>query len=479
MGHFSRECRGPRNQDSRNKYQDSSRRTVHVEEPPPKAMVSIDGVSFDCSYMAKDKVPTNMALMAFLDSEATLDESMLWHRRLGHVNFKNINKLVENDQTCVACLKGKQHKASCKSKIQNSISQPLFMPHMDLFDPTFVSGLMHKKYRLVISDDYSRYTWVFFLATKDETTSILKKFITKIENLVDKKVKLVRCDNRTEFKNSVMNDFFAMKGIRREFSVARTPQQNGVAKRRNKILIEAARTMLPDSKLPTTFGLKQLILLAIKAFMVYNIRTRRVEENLNIEFLENKPIVTGAGPEWLFDIDMPTKLMKYVLVIAGTNSNIFCSSTKKELCTEFERLMKDKFQMSSIGELTFFLGLQVKKKEDEIFISHDKYVAEVLRKFSFSDVKSANTPVDIKKTLVKDADGDDVDVHLYRSMIGSLMYLTASRQTLCMQYVYVPYFKSHLRDSLFELVVYTDSDYARASLDMKSTTGGFQFLGSR
>nr|GEZ15893.1 putative ribonuclease H-like domain-containing protein [Tanacetum cinerariifolium] len=137
-----------------------------------------------------------------LVAKATLDESMLWHRRLGHINFKNINKLVkdnlvrglpskcfENNQTCVACLKGKQHKVSCKSKVQNSISQPLFMLHMDLFGPTFVSSLMHKKYGLVVTNDYSRYTWVFFLASKDETTCILKKFITKIENLIDKKVK--------------------------------------------------------------------------------------------------------------------------------------------------------------------------------------------------------------------------------------------------------------------------------------------------
>ncbi|GKE22880.1 putative ribonuclease H-like domain-containing protein, partial [Tanacetum coccineum] len=198
--------------------------------------------------------------------KATLDESMLWHRRLGHINFKTINKLVkdnlvrglpvkhfENDQTYVACLKGKHHKASCKSKIQNSITQPLFMLHMDLFDLTFVSSLMNKKYCLIVTDDYSRFTWVFFLASKDETSGILKNFITKIENLVDKKVKIIRCDNGTEFKNRVMNEFCEKKGIKREFSVARTPQQNVVAERRNMTLIKAARTMLADSKLPTTF----------------------------------------------------------------------------------------------------------------------------------------------------------------------------------------------------------------------------------
>ncbi|GJV98487.1 putative ribonuclease H-like domain-containing protein [Tanacetum coccineum] len=257
-----------------------------------------------------------------LVAKATLDESMLWHRRLGHVNFKTINKLVkenlvrglptkrfENDQTCVAYLKRKQHKASF---------------------------------------DYSRFTWVFFLASKDETSGILNSFITQIENLVDKK-------------------------------------QNGVAEIRNRTLIEAARTMLADSKLPTTFlaeavniacyvqnrvlvvkphnktpyelfrgrtpslsfiklfGCHVTILntldhlgkfdgksddgffvgysLNSKAFRVYNIRTRKVEQNLHVRFLEDKPIISGDGPKWLFDIDVLTKSMNYVPVVAGTNSN--------------------------------------------------------------------------------------------------------------------------------------------------------------
>ncbi|GJT59997.1 putative ribonuclease H-like domain-containing protein [Tanacetum coccineum] len=143
-----------------------------------------------------------------LFAKATFDESKLWHRRLGHLNFKTMNKLVkgnlvrglpsklfENDQTCVACQKGKQHRASCKSKTKNSISLPLHLLHMDLFGPTFVKSLMKKMYCLVVTDDYSRFTWVFFLATKDETSGILKSFITGIENLVDHKVKVIRCDN--------------------------------------------------------------------------------------------------------------------------------------------------------------------------------------------------------------------------------------------------------------------------------------------
>nr|GEU61746.1 uncharacterized mitochondrial protein AtMg00810-like [Tanacetum cinerariifolium] len=107
--------------------------------------------------------------------------------------------------------------------------------------------------------------------------------------------------------------------------------------------------------------------------------------------------------------------------------DIIFGSTKKELCNEFERLMKDRFQMSSIGELTFFLGLKIKQKGDRISISQDKYVTEVLRKFNLSYIKTVSTPGEMEQPLVKDADSVDVDVHLYRSMIGSLMYLTASR----------------------------------------------------
>ncbi|GJR24818.1 ribonuclease H-like domain-containing protein [Tanacetum coccineum] len=105
-------------------------------------------------------------------------------------------------------------------------------------------------------DDYSRFSWVFFLATKDKTSGILKPFITGVENLIDQRVKVIRCDNRTEFKNKEMNRFCERKGIKREFSIDRTPQQNGVADRKNRTLIEAAGTMLADSKLPTTFWIE-------------------------------------------------------------------------------------------------------------------------------------------------------------------------------------------------------------------------------
>ncbi|GJT51511.1 putative ribonuclease H-like domain-containing protein [Tanacetum coccineum] len=169
------------------------------------------------------------------------------------------------------------------------------------------------------------------------------------------------------------------------------------------------------------------------------------------------------------------------------------------------RLMHKRLQMSSMGELTFFLGLQVQQKKDGIFISQDKYMAEILKKFDFSTVKIASTPMEPNKALVKDEEVDNVNVHLYRSMIRSLMYLIASRPDImfdvcaCARFQVTPKI-SHLhvvkmifrylkgqpklvlwypRDSPFDLEAFFDSDYAYASLDRKSTTRDCQFLGKR
>nr|GEW03687.1 uncharacterized mitochondrial protein AtMg00810-like [Tanacetum cinerariifolium] len=569
------------------------------------------------------------------------------HMRLGHINFKNINKLVkdnlvgglpskrfENDQTCFACLKGKQHKASCKSKVQNSISQPLFMLHMDLFGPTFMSSLMHNTYGLVVTDDYSRYTWVFFLASKNETTGVLKKFITEIENLVGKKVKVIRCDNRTEFKNSVMNDFCVMKDNLGKF----------------------------DGKSDDGFFVGYS--LNSKAFRVYNLRTRKVKEtcilgswrinlvlqkdgslfhstSMNARNDKSQPSsdaehkddegvseesetnnqeksknstqdtvgssINTASTNDDIEVDMsnitttyqvPTTtntrihkdhsldhvigdVQSYVLTrskLKPTNEQGFISAVYEGKTYEYlntclfayflsqieptrvakalsdptwveamqEELLQFKLQKGYIQEegidydevfapvarieairlflaYASFMGFMVyqmdvkgaflyERIEEDVYVcqplgfedlDHPDKVYKVVK--ALYDVKSANTPVDMEKTLVKDVDGGDVDVRLYRSMTGSLMYLIASRLDImyavcvCARFLVTPkvsyvhdvkrifrYLKGHPklgfwypRDSLFELVAYTDSDYAGVRLDKKSTTGGCQFLGSR
>ncbi|GJU53912.1 putative ribonuclease H-like domain-containing protein [Tanacetum coccineum] len=187
-------------------------------------------------YSFDMKTPSLIKDYACLIAKATSDESKLWHRRLGHINFKNLNKLVKenlvrglpskvfrNDHTCVACQKGKKHKASCKRKLERTITEPLHTLHMDLFGPTSVKSINHASYCLVITDDCTRFSWVFFLATKDETSSIIQNFVRQIENQLSHRVKIMRSDNGTEFKNRDMLEFCGNKGIKQEYSNARTP----------------------------------------------------------------------------------------------------------------------------------------------------------------------------------------------------------------------------------------------------------------
>nr|GEW97348.1 hypothetical protein [Tanacetum cinerariifolium] len=212
------------------------------------------------------------------------------------------------------------------------------------------------------------------------------------------------------------------------------------------------------------------------------------------------------------DPDFPEKVYKVKKALYGLHQasrawyetlSTYLLDNRKEMCTEFEKMMHKKFQMSSMGELTFFLGLQVKQKEDGIFISQDNYVNEIMNKFGFFDVKTSSTPMETHKTLLKDEKRENVYEHLYRSMIRSLMYLTTSRPdimfALCAYAIFqvnpeishlhavkriVRYLKGqpklglwYPKDSPFDLVAYTDSDYAGASLDRKSTTGGLLIEG--
>nr|GFA26191.1 putative ribonuclease H-like domain-containing protein [Tanacetum cinerariifolium] len=211
-----------------------------------------------------------------LFTKATLDESNLWHRRLGHVNFKTINKLVKgnlvrglpskvftNDNSCVACKKGKQHRTSCKSKTVSSVDQPLFRLYMDLSGPTFVKSLSKKSYCLVITDDYNRFSWVFFLASKDETPPVLKTFIIGLENLLSLKVKIIRCDNGTEFKNADLNQLCGLKGIKREFSVPRTLSKMALLRGTIGPLLRLLEPCWQIHFSLYLFGLRQLTLLVM------------------------------------------------------------------------------------------------------------------------------------------------------------------------------------------------------------------------
>ena len=170
-------------------------------------------------------------------SKASIEESWNWHKRLSHLNFNNINELVKKDLVrglpksvfasdglCDSCQKAKQRKSSFKSKTESSILEPYHLLHVDLFGPVNVMSITKKKYAMVIVDEFTRYTWVYFLHRKNETTSALTDHVRQLDKLVKDSVKIIRSDNGTEFKNSIMEEFCKEHGIKQEFSAPGTPQ---------------------------------------------------------------------------------------------------------------------------------------------------------------------------------------------------------------------------------------------------------------
>jgi transposase InsO family protein len=185
----------------------------------------------------------------------------LWHRRLAHVGVKNLHKLLkgehilgltnvhfEKDRVCSACQAGKQVGTNHPHKNIMTTDRPLELLHMDLFGPIAYISISGRKYCLVIVDDCSRFTWVFFLQKKSQTQETLKGFLRWAQNEFELRIKKIRSDNGTEFKNSQIEGFLKDEGIKHEFSSPYTPQQNGVAERKNRTLLDMARTMFDEYK---------------------------------------------------------------------------------------------------------------------------------------------------------------------------------------------------------------------------------------
>ncbi|GJW48613.1 retrovirus-related pol polyprotein from transposon TNT 1-94, partial [Tanacetum coccineum] len=196
-------------------------------------------------------------------SKASKTKSWLWHRRLSHLNFGAINHLArhglvrglpklkfEKDHLCSACALGKSSKKPHKPKSEDTNQEKLYLLHMDLCGPMRVASVNGKKYILVIVDDYSRFTWVKCLRSKDEAPAFIINFLKMIQVRLKETVRRIRTDNGTEFVNQTLREYYEKVGISHETSVARSPQQNGVVERRNRTLIEAARTMLIYAKAP-------------------------------------------------------------------------------------------------------------------------------------------------------------------------------------------------------------------------------------
>nr|GEY41025.1 retrovirus-related Pol polyprotein from transposon TNT 1-94 [Tanacetum cinerariifolium] len=243
--------------------------------------------------------------------KASKNKSWLWHRRLNHLNFDTINDLArkdlvrglprlkfKKDHLCLACQLRKSKKCSYKPKSKNTKMEVLHTLHMDLYCPMRVQSINRKKYILVIVDDYSRFSWVKFLRSKDETSEFVTKFLTQIQVGLDKAVRYIDTDNRTEFVNQFITEFYERVGIFHQKSVPKTPQQNGVVERRNRTLVEAARTMIIFSK--ASIDGENLDKMKEKgdecifvgystqsrAYRVFNKRTRVIMESIQVNFDE-------------------------------------------------------------------------------------------------------------------------------------------------------------------------------------------------
>ncbi|GJR80227.1 putative ribonuclease H-like domain-containing protein [Tanacetum coccineum] len=380
-----------------------------------------------------------------ITSRATSDESKLWHRRLGHINFKTMNKLVKENLAGAIDF-------GCRFHSPMASAEPGY------------SNLHAYKYQLISLHHIQNCLFTCFLSQEEP------KKLQEVWTLVELPNGKRAIGTKWIFRNKkdergIMIKYkarFVAQGYTQEEWIDYDEVFAPVAR------IEAIRLFLAYA--------------SFKDFVVYQMDVKSAFLYGKIE--EEVYVCQPPG------FEDPNFLDRII-------DDIIFGSTKKSLCTEFEKMTHKKFQMSFMGELTFFLGLQVKHKEDGIFISQDKYATEILKKFSFTNIKIGSTPMETQKPLLKDEYGEEVDVYLYRSMIGSLMYLTSSRPDImfvvcaCARYQVNPkvshlhavkrifrYLKGQLKlglwypkDSPFDLVAYTDSDYAGASLDRKSTTG--------
>ncbi|GJZ37217.1 retrovirus-related pol polyprotein from transposon TNT 1-94 [Tanacetum coccineum] len=354
-----------------------------------------------------------------------IENSTLWHRRLGHANMRliqslafkesvrNLPKLKFDQHFCDACKTGKQAQASHKAKNIVSTTRCLELLHMDIFNPSIVRSYGGNRYTLVIVDDYYR-----------------------------------EFDNEVQF-----GEFCNANGITHNFSAPRTPQSNGVVERKNRTLQEMSRTMLNEQSLPqkfwcnavdtSTYILNRILIRAILGKTPYELlrdeeeaikvtekkklendivdETLEIDEIVNIKESRNHPLENVIG-----NLNQRTLSSNLIIVQIYVDDIIF-GSTCQDTCDEFAKIMHDEFEMSMIGELNIFLGLQIKQMEDGIFFNQSKYIKEMLKKFGLEDSKPMKTPKSSDTKLTKDEECESVDSTKYRGMIGCLLYLTASR----------------------------------------------------
>nr|GEY03734.1 hypothetical protein [Tanacetum cinerariifolium] len=469
-----------------------------------------------------------------LFAKATLDEYNLWHRRLGHINFKTMNQLVRGNLVR-GKFDGKADEGFFIRYSVNSKAFRVFNSRTEIVEETLHITFLENKPNIA----GSRPTWLFDIDTLTKSMNYKPVFAgnqsngsaskTRVETVPHKDYILLPLWTQDPLLSSSSKD---SPGDGFKPSGEEKKKDNEDPKNKNNKIISKEEPRANQEKDVNVNNANNINMCVSLTADATSIKDNVVDENIvygcaddpNMPNLEkivysNEDEDVGAEtdmtnldtnilevyvcqPPGFEDPEFPKRVYKVEKALYGLHQ---APRAWKEMCIEFEKMMHKKFQMSSIRELTFFLGLQVTQKDDEFFISQDKYVHEILKKFGFSTVKTTSTPIEISKPLIKDENDKDVDVHLYRSMIGSLMYLTSLRPDImfdvcaCSRFQVTPkvshilavkrifsYLKGqpklglwYPKDLPFNLEAYTDSDYAGVSLDMKSTIEGCQFLGRR
>ncbi|GJS08392.1 ribonuclease H-like domain-containing protein [Tanacetum coccineum] len=449
MGHFARECRGPRNQDNRNMNQDSSRRTVNVEETSSKAMVAIDGAGFDWRFMADEEVPTNMALMDFSDSEFNKSEFNLatYKRGLTSIEeqlvFYKKNEVIFCDQIAVlkrdTSFKDLEINVLKSSQISDNSRKGVGFVSYNVVPPPPI-GLFAPPTIDLSNSDLEEFQQPEFKGYGPKTNnSVCKDTSNEVKKTPDAPLgeKLV---SEKEKQNVFPTNIESVHPQKEDQGYV----DSGCSRHMTDNMSYLTDFKEFDEGYVTFGGGAKGGRITV---LIWIFRNKKDERRIVIRNIA-RLVVQGYTQEEGIDYD-----------------EVFAHLARIEairLFLAYASFME--FMMSSMGELNLFLGLQVKQREDGIFISQDKYVAEILKKFGFTDVKTTSNLMDTKKPLLKDSDGDDVDVHIYKSMIRSLMYLTSSRLDImfavcaCARFQVTPKV-SHSHD----LVAYSDSDYTGAS----------------
>nr|GEV96255.1 retrovirus-related Pol polyprotein from transposon TNT 1-94 [Tanacetum cinerariifolium] len=412
-------------------------------------------------------------------SKASKNKSWLWHQRLNHLNFGTINDLArkdlvrglprlkfKKDHLCSTCQLGKSKKHTHKPKAENTNLEVLHTLHMDLCGPMRVQTINGKKYILVIVDDYSRFTWVKFLRSKDETPDVVIKFITQIQVGLNKTVRYVRTDNSTEFVNHTMTEYYEHIGIFHQKTVARTLQQNEAVATacytKNRSLIHTRYHKTPYELVHN----KKPDLIFFKVFGALCYPTNDSEDLGKLQPTADTRIFVGyapsrkglhqgvaAEPNYMEDrtnvlVENPPFVNVFALKPhseASSSGDIKEGIDFEESFAPVARIEAIRIFIANVASRnmpiyqmdvkTAFLNGELKQEvyvsQPEGFIDPD-HLTHVyrLKKALIDSCDSVDTPMVDRLKLDEDPSEILFDQTRFHSMVGSLMYLTASRPDL-------------------------------------------------